>query len=123
MSANKPTEPWAALPHTIAKIEILEKYLTVYFQILGLSKAGQDMLYIDGFAGPNTYTNLPYGSPGAALKAANDARAALTNIGKTWKAGGIDFVFVEKTPELYSILNETLSGTENTPEIRTQCMG
>jgi three-Cys-motif partner protein len=46
---------WNAPPHTIAKIEMLRAYLVAWFQILGRSRPGQDLLYVDGFAGPGEY--------------------------------------------------------------------
>ncbi len=46
---------WEAAPHTIAKIVILEKYLTAWFQILGRTRKNQDLWYVDGFAGPGKY--------------------------------------------------------------------
>ena len=61
---------WDAEPHTIAKIAILKNYLFAWFQIFGRSRAGQSLLYIDGFAGPGHYTNYNEGSPVAALVAA-----------------------------------------------------
>ena len=66
---------WNAPPHTIAKIKILRAYLVAWFQILGRSRRGQELLYVDGFAGPGEYVNYPTGSPLAALSAAEEALA------------------------------------------------
>lgn len=52
---------WKAEPHTVAKAEVLRAYLVAYFQILGISKPRQTLLYVDGFAGPDQYTNFPHG--------------------------------------------------------------
>ena len=68
---------WDAAPHTIAKISILENYLLAWFLILGQSRPGQDLLYVDGFAGPGVYTNYDKGSPVAALIAASKAVSLL----------------------------------------------
>src|SRR5262249_11722223 len=56
---------------TQVKHEILAAYLSSYFQIVG--KTNKDLLYIDGFAGPGTYTKADTkvifdGSPLLALK-------------------------------------------------------
>lgn len=63
MSLKKSETLWDAKPHTIAKISILEDYLLAWFQILGRTKRGQDLLYIDGFSGPGEYGNNSKGSP------------------------------------------------------------
>ena len=53
---------WKAEPHTIAKTEVLRAYLVAYFQILGISKPRQTLLYVDGFAGPDQYMNFLHGT-------------------------------------------------------------
>jgi three-Cys-motif partner protein len=83
---------WKAEPHTIAKTEVLRAYLVAYFQILGISKPRQTILYVDGFAGPDEYTNFTHGSPTAALIA---AQQAITNSQKRWFAGEIHCAFIE----------------------------
>jgi three-Cys-motif partner protein len=83
---------WKAEPHTIAKIEILKAYLVAWFQILGRSKRHQDLLYVDGFAGPGEYTNHTEGSPLAALIA---AKAAIERTSNQWVAGVVHCAFIE----------------------------
>ncbi|GAB4485164.1 MAG: three-Cys-motif partner protein TcmP [Thermodesulfovibrionales bacterium] len=83
---------WVAEPHTIAKITILEAYLQVWFQIMGRTMAKQDIVYVDGFAGPGEYTNGVKGSPVAAFDAAKSSLAA---VGRQWMAGNIHLVFIE----------------------------
>jgi len=92
MPSKKFDITWQADPHTIAKITILEAYLHAWFQIMGRSMPGQDIAYIDGFAGPGEYTNHPKGSPLAALDA---VKASLALVGRQWKAGDIHCVFIE----------------------------
>jgi len=92
MSAKQTDIIWEAEPHTIAKVEVLRAYLVAYFQILGTSKPGQTLLYIDGFAGPDEYRNFPRGSPSAALLAAEEA---MRNSQDRWKAGKLHCAFIE----------------------------
>jgi three-Cys-motif partner protein len=63
-----------------------------YFQILGTSKPGQTLLYVDGFAGPDEYRNFPHGSPSAALQAAQEA---LRNSQGRWRARELHCAFIE----------------------------
>lgn len=105
MPSKKHDTIWEAEPHTIAKITILESYLHVWFQIMGRSMAGKDILYIDGFAGPGEYTNCPKGSPIAAL---NAAKEALRLSGGQWKAGTIHCVFIEANVERFDHLQKVI---------------
>jgi three-Cys-motif partner protein len=92
MSAKQTEIIWEAEPHTVAKVEVLRAYLVAYFQILGTSKPGQTLLYVDGFAGPDEYRNHPHGSPSAALLAAQEA---MRNSQDRWKAGKLHCAFIE----------------------------
>ncbi len=68
MAAPK-TTIWAIEPHTQAKHAILKRYLQAWMPILSLARF-PEVLYIDGFAGPGTYTGGEEGSPVIALRAA-----------------------------------------------------
>jgi three-Cys-motif partner protein len=96
---------WKAEPHTIAKTEVLRAYLVEYFQILGTSKPRQTILYVDGFAGPDEYTNFPHGSPTAALIAAQEA---ITNSQRRWIAGEIHCAFIEPDPKRFENMNKKI---------------
>jgi three-Cys-motif partner protein len=96
---------WKAEPHTIAKTEVLRAYLVAYFQILGTSKPRQTILYVDGFAGPDEYTNFPHGSPTAALIAAQEA---ITNSQRRWIAGEIHCAFIEPDPKRFENMNKKI---------------
>ena len=113
MAAGPKTTIWPIEPHTIAKIDILEAYLVAYFQILGTCRR-QEFLYIDGFAGPNRYTNRDWGSPSAAINAAITAIGNTTN---AWVAGNIHFAFVECDPKRYAVLDDSLSEYSPIPGI------
>ena len=103
MSHRKGTT-WDAPPHTIAKITMVRRYLTAWFSILGASFRATDLWYIDGFAGPGEYLNHPEGSPLAALRAAEDARAQTAR----WTAGTVRCAFIEDDAKRFAHLNELL---------------
>jgi three-Cys-motif partner protein len=74
MSDTLPTV-WPAEDHTLAKHAILKRYLQAWFPILSHQSAivrspTQQILYIDGFAGPGEYEGGELGSPILALQAA-----------------------------------------------------
>lgn len=104
MSAELGTT-WEAPAHTIAKIEMLRKYLFVWLRILGARFRGVDLWYIDGFAGPGQYDNYPEGSPVAALRAVDDARTAAAD----WVAGTVHCAFMEEDAARFANLEEVLS--------------
>lgn len=62
-----PTQPvWRLEPHTLAKHEILRRYLGAWFPIM--SKWNRRLIFFDGFAGPGIYQAGEIGSPLIALK-------------------------------------------------------
>ena len=61
---------WPAEPHTLAKHQILKKYLQRWIPII--SSRYSRMLYIDGFSGPGIYTGGEPGSPVIALEVAKE---------------------------------------------------
>lgn len=85
---------WPAEPHTIAKITLLSAYLKAWLSILGTApfRRGQDILYVDGFAGPGEYTNYPSGSPIAAVESA--VSVLNTHLAK-WSAGDVHCAFID----------------------------
>lgn len=115
MPAKKLETLWDAEPHTIAKISILQDYLLPWFQILGRTKRNQDLLYIDGFAGPGQYTNYSKGSPVAALVAAKEA---LSITGNYWVAGNIHCAFIEPDKKRFAHLTQTIQPFETDPRIK-----
>lgn len=119
MPSKKFDTTWKAEPHTIAKITILEAYLLTWFQIMGRSMSGQDIVYIDGFAGPGEYTNYPKGSPIAAL---NAAKASLALIGRQWKAGDIHCVFIESDIKRFNHLQQLSGGIESHKRVNVHLM-
>jgi three-Cys-motif partner protein len=59
---------WDLAPHTAAKLEILQAYLSAWFPIL--SRGFDKIIYIDACAGPGRYKQGQDGSPIIALKVA-----------------------------------------------------
>ena len=106
MPRKKLSTVWPALPHTIAKIQILQSYLVAWFQILGRTRRSQDILYVDGFAGPGEYTNYAIGSPLAAL---NAAKQAMELTGPSWIAGKIHCAFIEADRARFTYLAQRIS--------------
>jgi three-Cys-motif partner protein len=104
----KPKELWSAEPHTLAKIEIVRRYLHLWFTILSANPRNQRLIYIDGFAGPGEYKDGQIGSPIAALNsgiaAIEDAKGRLDKI-------QVEFLFIEKEPEFAAHLRSKLAAT------------
>lgn len=72
--ADPESTVYAADPHTKAKHQILEGYLTRWFIILSRQasnvRSNRRLLYVDGFAGAGEYENKIPGSPLVAIRAA-----------------------------------------------------
>lgn len=115
MGSKQSETIWKAQPHTIAKITILESYLNAWLQILGRSRRGQDLVYIDGFAGPGKYSNFPKGSPIAALVA---VKAAISATGNNWIANDILCVFIESDKNRVAHLKEHIKPFEGDSKIK-----
>lgn len=66
---------WDREPHTEGKHLVLENYLKAWFPILGNTQ--EQIIFIDGFAGPGEYENGERGSPVIAMETfANHSAAA-----------------------------------------------
>ena len=72
---GRPQEPmndttvWSLGEHTLAKHELLRRYLDAWFPIMASSNNSGRLVFIDGFAGPGIYSNGEPGSPLIALHA------------------------------------------------------
>ncbi len=96
----KPSETlWEIEPHTIAKHEILQRYLGAWFPILG-SKIPR-IVYIDGFCGPGRYLGGEDGSPIIALKEALK-QPVLAN-------SEVNFLFIDERADRISHLETEIS--------------
>lgn len=108
MPSFKPTDLWNAEPHTLAKIEIVRRYLFLWFRILGTSS--NRLVYIDGFSGPGRYLNSDQSSPIAALtsaKAAFDELVGVDRVPTEWF-----FYFIDESAKFTSSLEGVISETE-----------
>ena len=115
MASFKPTELWEASPHTLAKLEIVGRYLDVWFLILGSNPKNRRLVYIDGFASPGRYTNTNKSSPTVALRA---AEAAVRRAGKAGSATEYSFLFVEKKPDFAASLREVVQNRSLPPQFK-----
>jgi three-Cys-motif partner protein len=106
MPSFKPTKLWEAPPHTLAKLEIIGRYLYLWFAIVGSNPKNRRLVYIDGFAGPGRYTNSDKSSPLVALQAAKDA---LNTFPGKLSETEFCFLFVEKNPKFAASLHEAIS--------------
>src|SRR5690348_16505804 len=95
---------WSAEPHTIAKTAILGRYLDAWLPILGNTRRNQDLLYIDGFAGPGKYMNHSDGSPTVALRSIAKALS-----GPRWVAGKVHVVLMETRKDRFEHLKEHIA--------------
>ena len=93
---------WPIEPHTRAKHAILKRYLQAWIPIL--TGSFQQVLYIDGFAGPGRYSKGELGSPVIALKTALEM--------KDWIRANVFFYFVEKNKDRANLLNNVLNDIE-----------
>jgi three-Cys-motif partner protein len=97
----KPTGTlWAIEPHTLAKHEILRRYLGAWFPILATYNGR--ILYLDGFCGPGRYEGGENGSPIIALNEAMKHNARFTD-------REVTFLFVESDEQRFRHLEAELA--------------
>jgi len=91
---------WEIEPHTLAKHEILRRYLGAWFPIL--STSNRRVVYIDGFCGPGKYKGGEDGSPIIALREALKHSERL-------KGNTVTFLFVDERPDRIAQLKGELA--------------
>jgi three-Cys-motif partner protein len=101
---------WPIEPHTVAKHQILRKYLDAWLPILGTYN--NRMLYIDGFAGPGEYQGGEPGSPIIALEAARTHHAN--------RAGELIFIFVEQRSDRVAHLKNRIAALQLPAQFKVQ---
>lgn len=90
---------WTIEPHTLAKHEILRRYLAAWFPILGTYN--RRIVYIDGFCGPGKYVGGEVGSPIIALEEAVKHAARLVG-------NQVTFLFMDERSDRIAQLNSEL---------------
>ncbi len=100
-------------PHTMAKHEILRRYLKAWFPILNAYH--QRIVYIDGFAGPGRYEGGESGSPIIALDAAINHRKTMV--------GELVFWFIDERKDRITHLQGELGAMSipNHFKVKTEC--
>ena len=100
---NKPTV-WDMEEHTRAKHQLISNYIRAWFPIRTIQGHNKRVVFLDGFAGPGTYTAGEPGSPLIAMKALISSPHFKQLAGTTF-----EFVFVEKRPDRFQRLREEIS--------------
>ena len=105
MADNLPTV-WPVEAHTLAKHAILKRYFEAWCAILSrqsrrVPRGSEEMLFIDGFAGPGEYEKGELGSPIIALETAlqHSVRFPVP----------VRFLFIEKSEDRWLHLREVLN--------------
>lgn len=96
---------WESTPHTVAKHRILTSYLEAWVTIMShhlqrSSKGRDDLLVVDGFAGPGKYAGGEAGSPILSLRSVLDHSQQLPL--------PVRFLFVEERPDRRACLESEL---------------
>jgi len=90
---------WDIDPHTLAKHEILRRYLEAWLPIM--SRWNGRIAYIDGFAGPGRYRGGQEGSPLIAIRTAQNHRQPI--------GSEVVFLFIEKREDRCAYLKQELA--------------
>ena len=90
---------WEIEPHTIAKHDILRRYLGAWFAIL--STANDKLIFIDGFCGPGRYKGGEDGSPIIALDVASSHKYTIES--------NLEYWFIDKRRDRIDQLKGELS--------------
>lgn len=114
MCPKRKRDIWPAEPHTLAKIELVRRYLDAWLPIMGRGFPGSPILYIDGFAGPGIYERGEDGSPIVAKKAASKAIAIAKD---DWRAGDVHIAAIEMNKAFVQSLSDRVALTERHPRV------
>ena len=100
---RKPTV-WNLEEHTRAKHQLMDHYISAWFPIRTIQGHNKRVVFLDGFAGPGTYSDGEPGSPLIALEALVSSLHFDQLAGTTF-----EFVFVEKRPDRFRRLQVEIS--------------
>jgi len=106
------TTQWEIEPHTLAKHEILRRYLSAWYPIL--STYNPRIVYLDGFCGPGRYKGGEDGSPIIALREALKYSQRLKN-------NEITFLFVDERADRIAHLNAELNNWKIPTNFHVRC--
>jgi three-Cys-motif partner protein len=120
MPSFQPAELWRAQPHTLAKIELVGRYIERWVAIVARGFPGKSMLIIDGFAGPGVYADGQIGSPIAILKGASKSLAVALR-SKEWRAREIYVELIERDADAFQSLVEQTDNVQVPPQIHLTC--
>jgi three-Cys-motif partner protein len=96
-----PTETlWPIPPHTVAKHNLLRRYLGAWFGIMGSTQG--NIIFLDGFCGPGRYKDGEEGSPIIALNLAIEHRVH-------HKFRQICFLFIDENKDRIEHLDEEIN--------------
>ncbi len=103
--------PWKIAPHTVAKHEILRRYLQAYYPKLA-STQGR-IVFVDGFAGPGEYEGGKPGSPVIALE-------SLIKHRHFPRMSGCEFIFlfIEADRACCEMLRDKLAERQRHPNVK-----
>ena len=111
---------WEGSDHTFAKHHILKTYLEAWMPIMSrqsksLGVLQSNLLFVDGFAGPGSYSGGEDGSPILAIKTVLDHPYDFPI--------PVNFVFIEKDKERYDLLKTAIENikqlTDESPKIKS----
>ncbi len=102
------TATWKIQPHTVAKHEILRRYLQAYYPKLASTRGL--IVFVDGFAGPGTYADGEPGSPIIAL----DVLAQHKHL-PNMKGCRFKFLFIEEDQAHFEMLKTTVDSRQHPP--------
>lgn len=113
MAPKPKSTTWKIEPHTLAKHEILRRYLNAWFPII--LNSFSHAIYVDGFCGPGKYEGGEKGSPIIALDVATDVLSRIS------KNCAIDFYFFDEDPQRIAYLESLLATSSYSPNFRIHC--
>lgn len=91
--------------HTLAKHDILKRYLAAWFPILGRGSGSKILAYVDGFSGPGQYEGGEPGSPLITLNLLSEHNY-LSSFAESGKR--LNFLFVELKKDWYEGLKSRI---------------
>ena len=102
---------WKIEPHTVAKHEILRRYLQGYYPKMASTQSR--IVFVDGFAGPGMYVGGEDGSPVIALDSLVEHRHF-----PKMRHCEFEFLFIERERPRFEALRRTVDGRQPHPNVK-----